>query len=233
MPGVLAGTTKDLMPPRPALLSTVAHTTTKPPSNARGAFAGRAEDLGAVQHPLFGRSSKSAVVSIAAASEPALRLGDRHRAPDRMAVAAERRQELAPSAPVVPAARPPSRRGPASACAGRGRVAPAELLGLDADLDEAVARRLGRRRLRPCAPRSTSSRPIRSGACAPRRRTCARSVASARGRSCGSGPSRASLFSVRSKRSAMSRTPAQADRGAEALRSSRSPRALRRCISGR
>ena len=32
MPGVPAGTTNDLMPARPALLSTVAQTTTKPPA---------------------------------------------------------------------------------------------------------------------------------------------------------------------------------------------------------
>ena len=60
------------MPPRPALLSIVAHTTTKPPSTVDGALAGGAEDLRAVQHPLL-RSLRpqSAVVSIAAESEPA------------------------------------------------------------------------------------------------------------------------------------------------------------------
>ena len=70
MPGRPAGTTKDLMPPRPALVDRGPHDD-EAALVLGGAFAGGAEDLGAVQHPLLVSSSKSAVVWMAAASEPA------------------------------------------------------------------------------------------------------------------------------------------------------------------
>ena len=69
MPSVPAGTTKDLMPARPALLSTVAQTTTKPPST----WEAPSPAVQKILLPFSTHSSPSrvAVVWMAAASEPA------------------------------------------------------------------------------------------------------------------------------------------------------------------
>jgi len=72
MPGVLAGTTNDLMPPRPALLSTVAQTTTKPPSAVAAPSPAVQKILWPSSTHSLVSSSQVAVVSMAAASEPAL-----------------------------------------------------------------------------------------------------------------------------------------------------------------
>ena len=69
MPGVPAGTTNALMPPRPALLSTVAHTTTKPPSTWEAPSPPVQKIL--VPFRTYSSPSRSAVVWMLALSLPA------------------------------------------------------------------------------------------------------------------------------------------------------------------
>ena len=228
MPGVFAGTTKDLMPPRPALLSTVAHTTTKPPSTCEAPSP-------LVQKILVPFSTHSLavearrVVWIAAASEPALRLGDRHRAPHRRGRrrgTATRKRAFCSGVPAAATAEPPSAGvGMRRYSAG---VAPAQLLGLHADLDHAVARAAevdARRRRAAVLPE-----PVDPFA----RQLVLVVVVVARDRAHllerharGSARARCSVFGLGSKLIAMgSSDEAQ---GFEAAK----PRALRRCISGR
>ncbi len=108
MPGVPAGTTKDLMPARPALLSTVAHTTTKPPSTVEAPSPAVQKIF--VPFSTYSSPSSSAVVWMAAASEPA--------PASVMAIApqigwpsprnAERKRERCSGVPAAATAEPPS-----------------------------------------------------------------------------------------------------------------------------
>ena len=155
-----------------------------------------------------------------------VRLGDRHRAPDRVAVALEGRQEA--QLLLVRA-----RGGHRGAAERRGRhaqvergVAPAQLLGLHADLDEAVALAVGA----PGAAASLLPVPVHPLLAADRardRRTSARSAASARAPPCGSALRPPACSPPSGTRSAwLPQTSARASKLAK-------PRAFRSCISGR
>ena len=122
MPGVPAGTTKALMPPRPALLSTVAHTTTKPPSAVDAPSPPVQKIFVPFEHPLVAVEPRRRLDRRRVGARA--RLGDRHRAPGRRPVALEHGQEA--RLLLLRAGR--RHRGaaerPRRACAGRGRRRP-------------------------------------------------------------------------------------------------------------
>ena len=194
------------------------------PGHLARAFAGGAEDLGAVQHPLVAVELGGGLDRGGVAS--GVRLGDGHRAPDRVAVALEGREEA--QLLLVGAGRPRRRSRPAPrwACAGRARRRPSR--APRPARRPARSRRPRRRRARPRGgPPSRTSRPTPWAGRAPGRRTSARSAASARAPPCGSAPRpRVCSPPSRTRSAWLPQTSARASKLAK-------PRAFRSCISGR